>query len=80
MWNIFGQPKAVDLLKSSVEQKRLSHAYLFIGPAHIGKGTLALRLAQAVNCPEEDPPCGVCALCSRIASGANSDIQIISKS
>ncbi|MCK5429006.1 MAG: AAA family ATPase, partial [Anaerolineales bacterium] len=77
MWNIFGQPKAVDLLKSSVEQKRLSHAYLFIGPAHIGKGTLALKLAQAVNCPEEDPPCGVCALCSRIASGANSDIQII---
>ncbi|MFC1998210.1 ATP-binding protein [Chloroflexota bacterium] len=78
MWNIFGQPKAVDLLKSSVEQHRLSHAYLFIGPAHIGKGTLALNLAQAVNCTEEDLPCGVCALCSRIASGANSDVQVIS--
>jgi DNA polymerase-3 subunit delta' len=78
MWNIFGQPKAVDLLKSSVEQGRLSHAYLFVGPAHIGKGTLACNLAQAVNCTEEDLPCGVCASCSRIAYGANADVQIIS--
>jgi DNA polymerase-3 subunit delta' len=77
MWNIFGQPKAVDLLKSSVAQTRLSHAYLFVGPNHIGKGTLALSLAQAVNCIEEDSPCGVCASCSRIASGANSDVQVI---
>ena len=78
MWNIFGQPKAVDLLKSSVEQGRLSHAYLFIGPAHIGKGTLALKLAQAVNCVDADSPCGICASCSRISSGANADVQIIS--
>jgi len=78
MWNIFGQSKAVDLLRSSVEQGRLSHAYLLVGPAHIGKGTLALGLAQAVNCPEEDSPCGVCASCTRIASGANADVQIIS--
>ncbi|MFC1978827.1 ATP-binding protein [Chloroflexota bacterium] len=78
MWNLFGQPKAVDLLKSSVEQKRLSHAYLFTGPAHIGKGTLASSLAQAVNCAEEDSPCGVCVSCGRIASGTNSDVQIIS--
>jgi len=78
MWNIFGQPKAVDLLKSSVEQGRLSHAYLFTGPAHIGKSTLAFGLAQAVNCAENDSPCGVCASCGRIASGANADVQIIS--
>jgi DNA polymerase-3 subunit delta' len=77
MWDIFGQTKAVDLLKSGVEQDRLSHAYLFVGPKHIGKGTLALKLAQAVNCPEEDLPCGICASCSRIASGANPDVQTI---
>jgi DNA polymerase-3 subunit delta' len=77
MWNIFGQTKAVDLLKNSVRQNRLSHAYLFVGPKHIGKATLAHKLAQAVNCPEEDLPCGVCASCSRIASGANPDVQTI---
>jgi DNA polymerase III gamma/tau subunit len=28
----------------------MAHAYLFVGPAHIGKMTLALELASALNC------------------------------
>jgi DNA polymerase-3 subunit delta' len=60
-----------------VEQNRLSHAYLFVGPKHIGKGTVALSLTQAVNCQEKDLPCGRCASCIRIASGANPDVQTI---
>ena len=28
----------------------MAHAYLVIGPAHVGKMTLALNLAQALNC------------------------------
>ena len=50
MWHIVGQPKAVELLKRSLETNHLAHAYLFVGPPHVGKMTLAINLAQALNC------------------------------
>ena len=31
MWDVFGQQKAVELLKGSLEQQKLSHAYLIVG-------------------------------------------------
>jgi len=39
--------------------------------------TLALNLAQAVNCDAEKVPCGECGPCRRIASGKHTDVQII---
>jgi DNA polymerase III subunit delta' len=78
MWDVFGQSKAVNLLDSSAVAGRLAHAYLFIGPEHIGKKTLALNLARALNCLGDDVPCGDCVPCARILAGANSDVQIIS--
>ena len=78
MWDVIGQAKAVEMLQRSIEQNRLAHAYLFTGPEHIGKMTLAVNLAQAVNCLEEDRPCGKCPICVRIASGKNADVQVIS--
>ncbi len=77
MWDIFGQQKAVELLKGSLEQQKLSHAYLIVGPRYIGKGALALKLAQAVNCTGDDPPCGRCPSCEKITRGTNSDVQVI---
>ena len=38
--NILGQPQVRDFLRSSVENGRVSHAYLFTGPAGSNK-TLA---------------------------------------
>jgi DNA polymerase-3 subunit delta' len=57
----------------------LSHAYLFVGPPQVGKMTLALNLAQAVNCLESlsSRPCGECNQCLRIAAGQHSDVQVI---
>jgi DNA polymerase-3 subunit delta' len=40
--------------------------------------TLALNLAQALNCDAEEPPCGRCRSCSRIAEGKHADVQVIS--
>src|SRR4030042_396604 len=77
MWQVLGHPKATTLLERSIQRGRLSHAYLFVGPPHVGKMTLALNLAQAVNCQAEDVPCGECASCRRIASGKHADVQII---
>jgi DNA polymerase-3 subunit delta' len=77
MWNIIGQERAVSLLKHGLESGGLSHAYLFIGPPHVGKMTLALNLAQALNCEAGDGPCLECDSCRKIAAGGHSDVQVI---
>ena len=78
MWQVVGQTKVVSLLQHSLERQTLAHAYLLIGPPHTGKMTLALNLAQALNCEAGKPPCGECPSCQKIASGKHADVQIIS--
>ncbi len=77
MWQVVGQSRAVSLLQRSLEQGALSHAYLSVGPPHVGKMTLALNLAQALNCEAAEPPCNECATCQKIASQKHADVQII---
>jgi DNA polymerase-3 subunit delta' len=65
-WNMLGHSWAVNLLKNNLSSGRIRHAYLFSGPQGIGKRTLALRLAQAINCNETEKtgiPCGGCRSC-----------------
>ena len=80
MWNVVGQDRAVSLLQRSLATGSLSHAYLLAGPAHVGKMTLAMDLARAVNCEGSEPPCGDCGPCQRIAQGKHSDISVTSLS
>ena len=77
MWQVVGHDWAVDLLKRSLENGRVSHAYLLTGPPQIGKTTLALNFAQALNCPSEDRPCGECLSCRKIARHIHPDVRII---
>ena len=49
MWPVIGHEWAVELLTSGIETQRLAHAYLFAGPAQVGKGTLAKAFAQALR-------------------------------
>ena len=78
MFRVHGHELAVRLLWDGFQQGRLHHAYLFSGPPHVGKTTLALQLAQAVNCTGNDPPCGECASCRRIDLGLHTDVRIVS--
>ena len=78
MWQTIGQSEALALLEHSIEAGNLAHAYLFVGAPHIGKTTLALDLARAVNCQGSQLPCGECPSCHRIADGKHTDISIIS--
>lgn len=77
MWQVIGQDRAVSLLQRSLKTGFLAHAYLFVGPAHVGKMALAVNLAQALNCEAAEPPCGECPSCQKIASGKHADIQTI---
>ena len=77
MWDIVGQEKAVSFLQKSLGRGSLAHAYLLVGPPHVGKMALAINLAQAINCEAADPPCGKCVVCQRIGAGKHSDVQVI---
>jgi len=39
--------------------------------------TLALNLAQALNCEGTEPPCGECPSCQKIVSAKHADVQVI---
>ncbi len=78
MWQTIGQSEALALIEHSLKTGNLAHAYLFVGAPHIGKTTLALDLARAVNCQGSQPPCGECQSCRRITDSKHTDITIIS--
>ncbi len=79
MWRTLGQPKTVDLLQRAERRGAFSHAYLLVGPPHVGKMTLALDMAMALNCQSETAahPCGQCSSCQKIAAGKHCDVQTI---
>ena len=77
MWRTIGQDRAIHILKRSLEMGRFPHAYLLSGAPHVGKMTLAIDLAQALNCLEDEKPCGECSQCSRIARGLHADVHVV---
>jgi len=54
-WGIVGHERAVDLVRRAIRQRRIGHAYLISGPLGVGKRTLAVRMAQALNCERLGP-------------------------
>ncbi len=70
MWGIISQTGALDALQSSLQSDRLHHAYIFHGPAGVGKFTTARAFAKALLCdaPQTDlqgtvSPCDACQSC-----------------
>lgn len=77
--SFLGNARVVEILRRAVELDRLPHALIFAGPSGVGKRTLALLLAQLVNCasPSRNLACGECASCRRIAHGSHPDVRLI---
>jgi len=77
-WAITGQERAIAVLRRAAEdESRLSHAYLFVGPEHVGRATAARRFAQALNCEAGERPCGTCRACRLIAEDKHPDVEFV---
>jgi len=79
-WGMLGHDWAIDLLKGHITSDTLRHAYLFTGPKGVGKRTLAIRFAQALNCeaPKEPAePCLQCHTCRQIGQERYADLAIV---
>ena len=82
-WGVHGQQPLVESLRRALADDLLAHAYLFSGPAGAGKGLLATRLVQALNCesegaPEEERPCRTCRSCRQAEVHETADLEWIS--
>src|ERR1017187_1956676 len=74
--DVVGQEHVTTTLKNAIEQKRLAHAYLFVGPRGIGKTSTARIFAKALNCVKGPTatPCDKCDNCLEITEGRSLDV------
>jgi DNA polymerase-3 subunit delta' len=79
-WTLIGHEWAVDMLKKHIINDATRHAYLLAGPPGLGRRTLALRFAQALNCQtpvDAGHPCGECRDCKQIAAMQHPDLSVV---
>lgn len=77
MRNIVGHQLVRAALERAAAADRLRQAYLFHGPARVGKATVGRWLAARLNCTGNAPPCGDCPDCQLIARAAHPDVRAL---
>lgn len=77
MWQTVGHDTAVLALSRAIEQGRMHHALLLIGPPRVGKMALAMDMARALSCVGDEPPCDECSQCARITASLHPDVRVI---
>ena len=73
-----GQPAAVSAVERIVRRGDPPHALMLVGPAHVGKTTLALDLAAGLLCLDPDAserPCRDCAACRKVVHRNHPDVH-----
>ena len=75
-----GQEKIKTSLIKSINNKQVSHCYLFEGPEGMGKYKLALVFAQSLLCLNFSmEPCNECKSCIKVNSYNHPDLHIINE-
>ncbi len=79
-WNILGHQTAIRYLKNHTEPGKIRHAYLITGPDGVGRRTLALAFAKALNClqpPKAGDFCDHCLACRQINEQRYPDLTVV---
>src|SRR5574344_1371765 len=72
--NLVGQTYVSKILKNSIIENKISHAYIFSGPRGTGKTSTAKIFAKSINCLDNQngEACGKCVNCINFLT--NTDI------
>ena len=75
--DVIGQDSTKQKLIQAVEEDRIPHAQLLVGPQGNGKLALALAFAQYINCPnkQHNDSCGVCSSCRKFTKLIHPDLH-----
>lgn len=73
--DVVGHHDIIQYMKTAVEQKKVSHAYILNGERGSGKKLLARLFAMTLQCESgQSEPCGKCRSCKQVESGNHPDI------
>ena len=65
-------------LRRALSAERVAHAYLFHGPDGVGKRAVALEMARALQCTEQnDEACGNCRACQKTRRMVHPDVHVL---
>ena len=82
MRDVIGQRRLLEKLAAHALRGDVAQAYELSGPRSIGKHTVALRLAQTLNCtaePRVAGGCGACLSCRKIEKGIHPDVITVTR-
>ena len=75
---IIGHDRQIEHLRNAMRNRRLAHAYLFVGKEGIGKKLVALNLAKALNCfGGDEEPCDECRSCLKVNHLHHPDVLLV---
>ncbi len=76
--DVRGHERAIGYLRRASETERLAHAFVFTGPAGIGKAMVARALATGLHCDAKPfDACGTCVSCRTIVAGTHPDVRVV---
>src|SRR5262249_55838857 len=78
--HIRGHDSLIQAFDQAVRRGRLAHAYLFVGPAGVGKRLFAGELGKAILCENSQrsrlEACDQCAACKLVDAGTHPALQL----
>lgn len=81
--DVIGHDAIRDWFAVAIRKHRFGGSFLFVGPAGVGKRTVATLLAKTLLCDRVDAtemqPCGVCEACVQVVAGTHPDLIVVGK-
>jgi len=87
-WPVVGHKNNIKFLQKSIDNNKLSHAYLFSGKEFLGKKQVADNFMSAVLCHDynqknkkeaDNYPCGKCVFCQQLEKNIHPDVYFLKK-
>ncbi|MFA5029433.1 MAG: DNA polymerase III subunit delta' [Patescibacteria group bacterium] len=80
-WDICGHKKIIEFLQLSITNRKIAQAYLFSGPAQLGKYSVAKKFIASIFCQGQSKiiPCNDCLHCRQLLNNIHPDVFFIKR-